>query len=127
MMRVVGGFIACPFVVVGFMTRLSAPDARPASSRGRIRARPQGRSRLLPEEEADPSLLRGRGGRAQLPHGGGRAALAARQPLEPPAQVPVPLAQELHRGRQQHRADDGRVDPIPCWNTSTSTPYAAAT
>src|SRR6266545_3788247 len=33
-----------------------------------------------------------------------------RQPLEPPRQVPVPLAEQLHRGRQEHGAHDRRVD-----------------
>ena len=34
----------------------------------------------------------------------------SRQPLEPLRQVPVPVAEELHRRRQQHAADDRRVD-----------------
>ena len=33
-----------------------------------------------------------------------------RQPLQPTGQVPVPVAEELHRRRQQDRADDRGVD-----------------
>ncbi len=53
-----------------------------------------------------PRRLRSRDRRAA------RSPLAAdaRQPLEPARQVPVPLAEQLHHGRQQHRANDGRVD-----------------
>jgi hypothetical protein len=32
------------------------------------------------------------------------------RPLEPFRQVPVPAAEQLHRRRQQHRADDRRVE-----------------
>ena len=32
------------------------------------------------------------------------------QPLEPARQVPVGLAEQLHRGRQEHAADERGVD-----------------
>jgi hypothetical protein len=36
--------------------------------------------------------------------------LDSRQPLQPGRQVPVPAAEQMHRGGKQHRADDRRVD-----------------
>src|SRR4051794_21824352 len=33
-----------------------------------------------------------------------------REPLQPPRQVPVPGAEQLHRRRQEHGAHDGRID-----------------
>src|SRR5436305_67309 len=36
--------------------------------------------------------------------------LERRQPLEAARQVPVPVAQELHRGRQEHRAHDRGIE-----------------
>ena len=38
------------------------------------------------------------------------ALLCPGQPLEPAGQVPVPLAEQLHRRRQQHAADDRGVE-----------------
>ena len=54
-------------------------------------------------------LGRGRGG---LGDGRGRflAEVEVRQPLEPARQVPVPVSEQLHRGRQEHRPDDGGVE-----------------
>src|SRR5215213_3304815 len=34
----------------------------------------------------------------------------SRQPLEPARQVPVPVAEELHRRWEEHSSDDRRVD-----------------
>src|SRR5205085_6659027 len=41
-------------------------------------------------------------------------ALQAWQPLEPARQVPVRLAEELHRRRQEDGADESRVDQHRC-------------
>ena len=40
----------------------------------------------------------------------GLVGVEPRQPLEPLRQVPVPVAEQLHRRRQEHGADDRRVD-----------------
>src|SRR5918997_1720751 len=48
-------------------------------------------------------------GRAHLA-GLGLLVLEAREPLEPPREVPVPLAQELHRRREENRSDDRCVE-----------------
>ena len=48
--------------------------------------------------------------RRSRPRSLGPLDLDARQPLEPARQVPVPRAEQLHRRREQHRADDRRVD-----------------
>ena len=39
-----------------------------------------------------------------------RAVVEVRQPLEPGGEVPVPLAEQLHRRGEQHAPDDRRVD-----------------
>src|ERR671919_1729436 len=40
----------------------------------------------------------------------GRFVFVAWEPLEPAREVPVPVAEELHRRRQEYGADDGGVD-----------------
>ena len=50
-------------------------------------------------------LSRGQAGRRRL-----RLVLELRQPAQALGQVPVALAEQLHRGRQQDGADDRRVD-----------------
>src|SRR4051794_24900334 len=56
----------------------------------------------------------GGGGRRAQPRGAGLGGAALvvelRNPLQPARQVPVPVAEDLHRGRQQDAADDRRVD-----------------
>src|ERR687892_261438 len=58
---------------------------------------------------SDSGLRRGRR-RLDVRRGLGLATLASGKPLEPARQVPVPLAEQLHRRRQQHGADDRGVD-----------------
>ena len=82
--------------------------------------------------------LRLRGGLQRLRRGRrlwfleGAAVLEMGQPLEPLRQVPVPVAELLHRRRQEDRADDRRIDqdrrgetnaephPLPVAVTSTT-------
>src|SRR4051794_23164896 len=73
--------------------------------------RPQGSAeKKAGPEKSGPGLMsppgQGSGG------GGDRLAgvLELRQPTQPVRQVPVPVAEELHRRGQQHRADDRGVD-----------------
>jgi hypothetical protein len=56
------------------------------------------------------SQASGRDGGRGLDALSGAAVLEVRQPVEPARQVPVPLAEQLHRRGQQDGADDGRVD-----------------
>ena len=74
----------------------SAVDVRPLNANGR---------------GANPAA--GRTNQAcALGAGGGhlRLVLELRQPVQALGQVPVALAEQLHRGRQQHRPHDRRVD-----------------
>ncbi len=48
--------------------------------------------------------------RASCMRDGSASNRNSRQPLQRLGQVPVPVAQELHRGGQEHAADDGGVD-----------------
>src|SRR3954453_3812053 len=50
------------------------------------------------------------GGRLGNGNHGGVAVLETRQPAEPARQVPVGVAEQLHRRRQQHCADERCVD-----------------
>ena len=122
----VGGVAALLGAVV---TRMQdqLPRLRPRGDRDRRAARSELQIREADHQkrdqhesrhprEADPALrlpcaglIGSRLGR-RFGHGLRLVLVQPRQPLEPAGQVPVGLAEQLHRRRQEHRADDRRVE-----------------